>query len=102
MLRFILSAVGVIVLSGCGGLTYYAHDDVRSSEARALPPVMLNSGQELKMLKHSSGLMWGGYKEGIVIEDSSIAAVRYGKDGSDSWAPTVFLIGLKPGTTRAV
>ena len=62
----------------------------------------MESGQSLKMLTHRSGMMWGGYKEGIVVEDPSIVQVRYGKDGSDNWAPAAYLIGLKPGKTRAV
>ena len=46
--------------------------------------------------------MWEGYKEGVAVEDPSIAEVRDGTEGSDDWAPTVYLIGLKPGTIRAV
>ena len=101
MLKTMISLFIAFLLTGCGGLTYYAHDDVRSAERSALKTITMRPGQELKMLTHRTGIMWGGYKEGIVIEDPSIAAIRYGKDGSDNWAPAVYLIGLKPGRTRA-
>ena len=102
MLKKIAPVALVLLLTGCGGLTYYAHDEVPSLRGKALSAVTVEAGQTIKLLKHSTGLMWGGFKEGVVVEDSTIVEVRYGKDGSDNWAPTVYLIGLKPGTTRAV
>lgn len=102
MLKRISPVVLVLLLTGCGGLTYYAHDRVPSLKEQALPAVTMETGQTIKLLKHSTGFMWGGYKEGLVVEDPSIAEVRYGADGSDNWAPTVYLVGLNPGTTRAV
>ena len=111
MIFHTLSLIGfAAILTSCGGLNYYVHDNVPPLRGESLAPVTLNTGQTIRVLKHSSGLMWGGYTEGLTIEDSSIVSIRYGRirsnatssDESDTWAPHLSIKGNKPGTTRAV
>ncbi|GAA5495125.1 hypothetical protein Rhal01_01297 [Rubritalea halochordaticola] len=100
-LLFLLSLP--LLLTSCGGITHYVHKDAETRSGQ-MTPVTLKAGEEKLMLKHTQGIaIVGGYKEGISVEDSSIAQVRYG-DGSeaDSYAPKAYLIGKKPGITRAV
>lgn len=91
-----------LLLTSCGGITRYVHKDV-DIRGGQLAPVMLKVGEEKLMLKHTQGIaIVGGYKEGITVEDDSIAQVRYGNGSeADSYSPKAYLIGTKPGTTRA-
>ncbi len=93
------------LLTSCGGLTYYVHRDAPAQAGSTLAPVILQTGETVKTLKHTTGFMWGGYKEGLAIEDPGIVGIHYGKtgsDGSDNWADLLSIKGLKPGRTRAV
>lgn len=91
-----------LLLTSCGGITHYVHKDtdIRGGQ---LEPVTLKVGEEKLMLKHTQGIaIVGGYKAGISVEDETIAQVRYGNGSiADSYAPKAYLIGKKPGTTRA-
>jgi len=100
-----LSLIGfAVILSSCGGLSYYVHNEIPPVQGELLAPVTLNTGQTIRVLKHSAFIKWG-YNEGVTIEDPSVVGLHYGKassDGSDTWAPRVSIKALKPGTTRAV
>ena len=89
------------LVAGCGSIRYYQHKGGPPYSSK-LQDVHLKVGQRVKVLKHSSGLMWGGYIHGVAVEDLSIVEVQYGKDGKgDRWDPLVSLVGVKPGHCRA-
>lgn len=106
MNRFLLLATLISMLTSCGGVTRYYHRDISTSSRTpegTLATVTIRAGQEVKFLKHSRGLMWGGYIEGLAIEDPNIVSLQYGNKGQngDPFTPLLSIKGLQPGTTRA-
>ena len=102
MRRGVLLGLAGCLLSSCGTLRYYQHPKALSS-TEGLRNLHLKVGQSVKLLRHSSGLIWGGYIHGVDVEDSTLIDVRYGKGGKgDSFDPLVELVGLKPGSCRVV
>ncbi|MBT8045422.1 MAG: hypothetical protein KJO79_10765 [Verrucomicrobiae bacterium] len=91
-----------VCLSGCGGLKRYYHPDPVTDPGETLAPVTISVGDSIRLLKHSRGLMWGGYIDGVAIENPRVVKIRYGKDHKNWSDPSLYLIGLKPGVTRAV
>lgn len=91
-----------LLLTSCGGITRYIHKDADLRTGQ-LAPVTLKAGEQKLILKHTQGIaIVGGYKEGISVEDPTIALVRYGNGTqADFYAPKAYLIAKKPGTTRA-
>lgn len=99
-----LLALFSVLLTSCGGLSYYKHPAASQQSAPQLAPVTLRANETIKLLKHSRGIaIVGGYIEGVAIEDTSIARVHYGKENeSDRFAPLARLTGISHGSTRAV
>lgn len=91
-----------LLLPSCGGVTYYQHKKLQSRQSVELSPIELAPGQRIKVLRHRRGLIWGGYIEGLFVEDPSIAQVSYGNPpNGDRFDSKIYLLGLKPGQTRA-
>ena len=91
------------LLSGCGSLRYYQHDKAAVLSGESLGDLRMKVGSRVKLLRHSSGIMWGGYISGVAVADSSVVSVEYGSKGrGDRWDPEVYLLGLKPGVSAAV
>lgn len=104
-MKWILAAAAMLTLTSCGGIRYYVHQDEAVQQATRsaveLETVELRVGQQLKLLKHSQGIaIIGGYKQGVVVEDTNVVGVQYG-DGTDDFAAEVYLIGKKVGVTMA-
>ncbi|WP_435895865.1 hypothetical protein [Oceaniferula spumae] len=102
MLKILALFVVSLLLCSCGGITHYQHDEVPAKSGAKLSPVTINVGQRVRILKHTRGLMWGGYIETVAVENTSIAiATRGNGTAADQSSPNVYLTGLKPGITRA-
>ncbi|MFC4992062.1 hypothetical protein [Rubritalea tangerina] len=101
MIRLVLAGMVVLGLTGCGGIRYAQHDARAVRSGGELSPVHLEVGGAKKVVTHRQGVaLVGGYREGVWLEDESVAEVRYG-DGSDRFAPEVYLVGKKEGETWA-
>lgn len=105
MHKLLTAIILTSLLSACGSVKHYYHGDTVFQTRPAGTPletITIEVGQDVKLLKHTQGLMWGGYIQGVAIEDPDIVSLRFGKDNSNSFDPTVYIKGLKPGVTRAV
>lgn len=89
---FILMSV---LVAGCGGTKCFI--DSCGDQLNIAEVILLKSGEDKKIFRYKTGIMWGGYIGGLFPEDENIVKVWYDSDGSKYNA---YIKGVNQGTTK--